>query len=376
MAYDDGWYLHPKLRPILERTYGIIVYQEQVMQIAQALCGYSLGQADVLRRIIGKKKQSEMGPAMERFIRDGVANGVDEETMIEIARQIDTFANYSFNIAHAAAYGYTSYQAAYVKAHFPLAFWCGRLNAYLGDREDTVRYVAECKKSGIEILLPDVMLSDRRWKVEGESLRTGYAAVKNLGENTVINHQTRDLKDFIRFNKHMNKRVVESMVKAGMFGGNRAELLWLNEAYRKYLAQQAYCQEMMVEWLGRGNEKKVSEWRDKLCKVSMPEFPGGEFDDTAGENEVLGFSNGEILDGFVSSGCNNTTTLCGEVVAFRSRLDKKKNKMAFVMFRTKNGMRELVMFHRNYREMEVGKVYIVELKETQIIDMMEARKVA
>ena len=367
----------PLLEPILARTQGVILYQEQIMQICQAMCGYSLGQGDVLRRIIGKKKQGEMEPALEKFIAAGVAQGHDPAVVASVASQIVTFANYGFNVAHAASYGYTSYQTAYIKAHYPLAFWCGRLNAYLGDRPDTVQYVSECKHIGMEILLPDIMKSQRRWTVEGESLRTGYAAVKNLGESTEINERTTDIKEFIKANKHMNKRVVESMIKGGMFPGDRAELLWLNEAYRKYLSDQQGCVAAIADWAAQGKEARVNFWQNKLNNLQSPKYPGGlAHNDSEGESEVLGFSEKDILTQYNTSGCNSTTVLCGEVVSFNSKLDKKKNKMAFVGFRTKTGVQELVMFHRTFKELEVGKVYVVELKQTQIIDSMEARKIA
>jgi DNA polymerase III subunit alpha len=368
---------HPLLEPILRRTHGIVLYQEQIMQICQVMCGYSLGEGDVLRRIIGKKKLSEMGPAIEKLIAAGVSNGHNQELMRHIADQIVTFANYGFNIAHAAAYGYTAYQTAYVKAHFPLAFWCGRLNAYLGDREDIVSYVAECKGQGIEVLLPDIMKSERGWKVEGESLLAGYACVKNLGENTKINHRTTDIVEFIKNNQHMNKRVVESMILAGMFPGNRGELLYLNEEYRKFLSAQHNCVAMMSEYQQQGKPDRVKFWQDKMQKLIQPKYTGdGAFNNAEGESSVLGFSNEDILGQYVTTGCNGANTLCGEVVSFNSRLDKKKNKMAFVTLRTKQGVRELVMFHRKYREMVVGKVYIVEIENTQIVDLMEARKSA
>lgn len=240
-----------------------------------------------------------------------------------------------------------------------------------------MQYVAECRQNGIDILMPDIMKSERGWVVEEDSLRCGYSAIMYLGENTVINHKTTDLGEFIKNNRHLNKRAVESMIKAGMFPGDRGKLIAYNEDFRGYLAAQENAAAKLSEFTASGKKDRIDFWTKRLQSLVPPklirEVP---IDISAAESEALGFSLHDILDQYNTAGCNGTNIICGEVLTFRTKLDKKKNKMAFVMMRTKKGLKELVMFHRNFRDMTPGKVYIVELEDTRIKDLMEAKKIA
>jgi DNA polymerase-3 subunit alpha len=240
-------YLHPALEPILRDTHGVIVYQEQVMQIAQALAGYTLGDADNLRRAMGKKKLDEMALERERFLR-GVAEQrtADARLAAEIFDQMETFAAYGFNKSHSAAYAVITYQTAFLKAHYRTEFMAGLLSLEAGDADNTFKNIAECREHGIAILQPDVNESRENFTVAGDAIRFGFGAVKGIGSKAIeaIIAARRDggpftsLHDFcLRVRGTMvNRKVLESLVACGAFDQlerNRARL-WhgLDDALR------------------------------------------------------------------------------------------------------------------------------------------------
>ena len=231
-------YLHAALEPILRDTYGVIVYQEQVMQIAQALAGYSLGDADNLRRAMGKKKKEEMAVERRRFLAGVRAQATTDEKLAgEIFDQMETFAAYGFNKSHSAAYAAITYQTAYLKAHYPTEFMAGLLSLEASDTDSTYKNLAECRDRGIAILPPDVNESREDFTVAGDTIRFGLAAVKGVGSKaieTIIAARAdgpfTSLHDFaLRVRSQLvNRRVAESLVKCGAFDSlerNRARLL-------------------------------------------------------------------------------------------------------------------------------------------------------
>src|SRR3989454_7233783 len=179
-------YLPPALEPILRDTYGVIVYQEQVMQIAQALAGYSLGDADNLRRAMGKKKKEVMAVERQRFL-SGVATRGTTNTSVaaEIFDQMETFAAYGFNKSHSAAYALITYQTAYLKAHYPTEFMAGLLSLEAGNVDATYKNIAECRERGIAILPPDVNASREDFTAAGDTIRFGLGAVKGVGSKAI-----------------------------------------------------------------------------------------------------------------------------------------------------------------------------------------------
>jgi DNA polymerase-3 subunit alpha len=240
-------YLHPALEPILRDTYGVIVYQEQVMQIAQALAGYSLGDADNLRRAMGKKKAEEMAAERERFLR-GVAERrtADGRLAAEIFDQMETFAAYGFNKSHSAAYAVITHQTAYLKAHYRTEFMAGLLTLESGDADNTFKNIAECREHNIAILQPDVNESREDFTVVGHAIRFGLGAVKGIGSKAIeaIIGARQDggpfssLHDFcLRVRGQVvNRKVLESLIACGAFDTierNRARL-WtgLDDALR------------------------------------------------------------------------------------------------------------------------------------------------
>jgi DNA polymerase-3 subunit alpha len=231
-------YLHPALEPILADTYGVIVYQEQVMQIAQALAGYSLGDADNLRRAMGKKKAEEMAKERERFLC-GVAarQTADAETAEAIFDQMETFAAYGFNKSHSAAYAVITYQTAYLKAHYRVEFMAGLLSLEAGDTDNTFKNIAECRERGIRVLAPDVNESREDFTVVGDAIRFGLGAVKGVGSKAIeaiIAGRTEggpftSLHDFcLRVRGQVvNRKVLESLIACGALDSierNRARL--------------------------------------------------------------------------------------------------------------------------------------------------------
>jgi len=231
-------YLHPKLKPILENTYGIGVYQEQMMQIARDLAGYTLPEADTLRKAIGKKIKSLLDEQREKLIKGMVKNGIDERTAKAIWELFPPFARYGFNKSHAACYALIGYRTAYLKAHYPVEFMTALLNAEVNDIERVSFLVQEAKQAGIEVLPPDINASFVHFYPEGARIRFGLLAIKNVGEHItrhIIEERARggpfaNMADFLNRIQHkdLNKKSLESLIKAGVFdslGEDRNTLL-------------------------------------------------------------------------------------------------------------------------------------------------------
>ncbi len=215
----------PELKDILEETCGVILYQEQVMQIANRLAGFSLGEADMLRRAMGKKKNEEMAAQREKFMTGCAANKIPEKKADGIFDLMEEFAGYGFNKSHSCAYALLAYQTAYLKTHYPVEFMAAMLTSETGNTDKVVKYINEARSMSITVLPPDVNASDLYFTPIGEAIRFGLAAIKNVGENTVkaicearaSDGRFKSLYDFcerieVRF---LNKRVFESLIKSG-----------------------------------------------------------------------------------------------------------------------------------------------------------------
>jgi DNA polymerase-3 subunit alpha len=227
-------HIHPLLEPILKETYGVIVYQEQVMEIARALAGYTLGEADLLRRAIGKKEKELMQNLKSDFIERAKSRGIAEEIAEKVFDLIEKFADYGFNKSHAGAYALLSYQTAYLKAHYPLYFLASILTYEVGKSEEVSKYLSVAERMKIKVLPPDVNKSGAGFIVEGQTLRLGLQAIKNVGEEAVKEIiSKRPYRSFIEFcqkvdSQKVNQRVVSALIKAGAFDSlepNRAKLL-------------------------------------------------------------------------------------------------------------------------------------------------------
>jgi DNA polymerase-3 subunit alpha len=230
-------YLHPLLEPILKETYGVILYQEQVMKIASNLGGFSLGQADLVRRAMGKKKPEVLAALREQFMQGAIGKRVPRETAAAIFDLLEYFAGYGFNKSHSAAYALIVYQTAYFKSNYPQEFMAALLTSVIGNADKIALYIEECRRIGILILPPDVNRSKAYFSPEGSAIRFGLLGIKNIGIGAIkriINERKSgeylSLADFCRraSNQLVNKRVLESLIKAGACnfpGSNRNQML-------------------------------------------------------------------------------------------------------------------------------------------------------
>ncbi len=292
-------YLVPELEPILKETYGVIVYQEQVMKIAQVLAGYSLGEADILRRAMGKKKPEVMAAQKERFVRGAVERGIPEDKAIQIFDLMEKFAGYGFNKSHSAAYALVAFQTAYLKAHYPLCFMTALLSYEMEKAEQVVKYVHVCRQMGIDILPPDVNESEVAFTISGEKIRFGLAAVKNVGEGAIeeILKARREggpfksLEDFcLRVDlKKVNRRVLEALIKSGAMdslGATRAALMEVLDKMLDWVQARRKAREMgQVSIFDLAVQDTAP--RSPIKVPDLPEWPPSR--KLAYEKEALGF---------------------------------------------------------------------------------------
>ena len=230
-------YAHPLLEGILKDTYGTILYQEQIMAIFQTLADYSLGGADMVRRMMGKKKLQQMAEQKSIFVEATAKKGMSSEAATKLFEQIESFAKYCFNKAHSSAYAFVAYQTAYLKAHYPVEFMCAMLTSVADKQEKTQQYILQCQAQGIEVLAPDINKSNSQFTPDGKNIRFGLASIKNVGEAVIeqIENERKDkpFESFFDFcsrvdSKCLNKRTLESLIKAGAFASiekSRKQLL-------------------------------------------------------------------------------------------------------------------------------------------------------
>ncbi len=382
-------YLHPKLEPILKETYGVILYQEQVMKIAQVLAGYSLGEADVLRKAMGKKKPEVMAEQREKFVKGAVERGIDKETAEHIFDIMEKFAGYGFNKSHSTAYAMVAYQTAYLKAHYPLCYMAALLSYEMDKAEEVMKYVAVCKKMNIAVYPPDINRSEVSFSIEGEGIRYGLAAIKNVGVAAVeeIVKERKRAGEFSSFEDfctrvdlgRINRRVLEALIKAGAFdslGTSRATLMSnldgiMDWAQKERIARQK-GQISIFSVAGSGdsgisklNLKEVPEWSTEK-KLSY-------------EREALGFYlSGHPLEAYEewlkAVATHSVSTLDrardGESVLFgaavstvRVKSTKRGEKMAFVRLEDGESVVEAIvfpeLFGRTQQFLEEGALLLV-----------------
>ena len=291
-------YLHPDLRPVLEETYGVILYQEQVMQIAQVLAGYTLGGADLLRRAMGKKKPEEMAKQREIFVGGSCKRGVDENTATRIFDLMEKFAGYGFNKSHSAAYALLAYQTAYLKAHYPAAFMAAVMSADMDNTDRLVVIKDDCRQMGLELLPPNVNESAYHFSIAGQAaILYGLGAIKSVGRSAVesiIEERNRrgpfkTLSEFCRRVDHdkVNRRTVEAMIKAGALDGcgvNRRTLMPQLPVAMKAAEQQARAAEAgqndmfgmapVVEPVTEARVEELLEWNEGVLLSNEKEALG------------------------------------------------------------------------------------------------------
>src|SRR5271157_54133 len=289
----------PELKEILQETLGVIVYQEQVMQAANKLAGYSLGEADLLRRAMGKKNAEEMAKQRERFVQGATQRGFPPRKIEKIFDLMAQFAGYGFNKSHSAAYALLAYHTAYLKTHHPLDFMAALLTSVTGSTDDVVKYINECREMGIAVEPPDINVSDANFTPHGQAIRFGLAAVKNVGGNAIESivaarkRLGRNFKSFYEFCEEvdlrlLNKRVLESLIKSGAMDGfgRRAQLMKaLDTAIEQAQKTQRDAESGQHGLFGVFADESAQQANDAL-----PDAPDwDEHTRLQAEKEILGF---------------------------------------------------------------------------------------
>lgn len=387
-------YIHPSLEPILNVTYGCIVYQEQVMQIVQQIGGYSLGRADLVRRAMSKKKMSVMEEERNNFIygskdEDGnvlikgaLANGVDEKSANEIYDLMIDFANYAFNKSHSVAYSVVAYRTAFLKRYYPKEFMASQISSFMSSPKQVALYAEELKRLNIKLLPPSVNESRNKFTVEEDSVRFGLKAVKNVGDNFIdaIVEARKEKKftsmtDFIRRvvevnSSAINKRALESLIKAGAFDflpGNRA----------KYLAVYERILESVQSGIKNNVKGQFSMFNEKTDEDDLPNLK--DFDEKTKLNmeyEMLGiYASGHPLNPYRNAIENNSSTntskifenpvngqnvkISGIIKQKRNLITKNNKMMCFATLEDFFGTIELIVFPNVFQNYG----YLVEEEE-------------
>ena len=365
----------PELKEVLEETYGVIVYQEQVMQIANRLGGFSLGQADLLRRAMGKKKHKEMAAQRERFVQGAVDKGFPKKQVVRIFDLMEQFAGYGFNKSHSAAYAFLAYITAYLKTHYPVEFMAAVLTSETGNTDKLVLYINECRELGIPLLPPDIQASSWNFMPAGDSIRFGLGAVKNVGYNAIdsilaarksegkfesLYHfcETVDL-------RLLNKRVLESLIKAGAMDCLQARRSQLFAVVDR--AMEAGQKLQRARESGQ-HDLFGTSWKPVTDQALLPDAADWPESQTlAGEKEVLGlYMTGHPLQKYEaqirSLGATETASLpdfspqaevavAGIIAAVKTARSKKGDLWATVSLEDLTGKAELMVFPEAYRRL-------------------------
>ncbi len=363
-------YPHPKMESILKETYGVIVYQEQVMKIATDIAGFTLAKADLMRRAMGKKNKEEMAKLKSEFIEGAVRLGTERKLAGEIFDLIEKFASYGFNKSHSVAYSIVAYQTAYLKAHYPAEYMAATLSSEIGDTDKIVMLINDCRKRGLRVLPPDVNESGMDFQVVNGDIRFGLCAIKGVGENAIQSViRTREehgkFENFFDFCRRVdlrlvNKKCLESLVQAGAFdsmGGHRA--LYYENIERAAAFGAAYQEQSLSGQSSLFDTGGVQ--RQIISYPSLPDVPAwSEHERLMREKNVLGFFvSGHPLQRFeqeVNEFANvrfgdigtfksgSTARACGIITSVKRKIDKRGRTMAFVTLEDFTGSAECIVF--------------------------------
>ncbi len=367
-------YLHPILEPILKDTFGIILYQEQVMQIASAMGGFSLGQADLMRRAMGKKKESVLKAQRESFIGGATNNGISEEIANEVFDLLVYFAGYGFNKSHSAAYAYIAYQTAYLKAHYFPEFMAATMSSFMTNMDKLTYYINECRRHNVAVLGPDINSSEYSFVVQGDAIRFGLGGVKNVGDNAIeklvqdrqMHGPFTSLLDFCTRldSKVTNKRLLESLIRCGAmdsFPENRQQLLGMYEQ-----AQSIGSKKQKEE--SQGTMSLFGEGPQSFDTLVVPDVEGlPQEERLRDEKEFTGFyitghpleayakqlesltdisrlrDHGEELDG-------KRITIGGLIADKTDRMTRTNQLMSIIRVEDFTGRTDVVVFPKVYQE--------------------------
>lgn len=367
-------YIVPELEAILKDTYGVILYQEQVMQIAVALAGFTMGEADILRKAMGKKKKELIDRQKQPFVEGAARRGIPRDKAEAIFDLMAQFGGYGFNKSHSAAYALVAYQTAYLKAHYPVEYMCALMTTEAGDTEKIIRYINACRRMGIPIRPPDVNESRLGFHPAGRAIRFGLSAIKGIGEAAVdailvarAEGPFQSVEDFLaRVDlRRVNRRAVESLVKAGAFDSldpNREEILARLPALME-TAQEEARQREAGQFALFGGTKPASARRAERAAAGLT--AGSRSERLAHEREALGFYiTGHPLDSYAAEAeifANTTSARIGSlrpgsearmggiVAAVKARTTRRGEKMAFVTLEDLEGLVEVVVFSKVYK---------------------------
>lgn len=367
-------YDHPDLEPSLKQTYGVIVYQEQVMQVAQIIGGFSLGKADIMRRAMGKKKVSVMEAMKEEFIQGAIEKGYKKEFAKNTFEMLEPFAGYGFNKSHAAAYSVVAYQTAYLKANYPVEFMAANLTNEINSPDKLTQYINETKSMGIEILPPNINLSEQKFNAVDGQVVYGLNGIKNVGSAAVdaivserdANGPFESFMDYLnRVDlKVVNKKVLESLIQCGAFdvlGDNRATLLLNLEGITQYVSQRKAAEQygqvslfdiQEEESLGNfslapAEDLSLSEklqLEKQLLGFYFSGHPMDEYREVWKKSVVIDLSQPERF--ITKSKCN----LLGMVLGCRTIITKRGEPMAFGEIEDFNGRIELIFFPKVWQQ--------------------------
>lgn len=375
-------YAHPLLEPVLKDTYGTIVYQEQIMQVFQVLADYSLGQADQVRRMMGKKDQKSMEEQREKFIEASAKHDMKKEDAEKLFNQILAFASYCFNRSHSAAYAFVAYQTAYLKCHYPVEYLSALLSSVSDNKDQTQLYIEEAQKFGIKVLPPDINKSYLEYTPDGDNIRFGLAAIKQVGEAVVEaiikeredNGEFKNIFDFTRRidTKYVNKKSLEGLIKAGAFSNiekSRKQLMnnieHIIDVTSKEAKDRAIGQVNLFASLG-GEDDFASaqyqligsdeEFTDKEIQMFEKEFLG--FYVTSHPlfslRDKMQFLMTHRISELKSCKEEESVTLCGLITATR-QIPTKKDPSKFLRFVTLEdltGKVDCVCFHKKLMELQ------------------------
>jgi DNA polymerase-3 subunit alpha len=395
-------YPHPDLEPILKSTYGVILYQEQVMQIAQVLAGYTLGNADLLRRAMGKKKPEEMARQRASFVSGACERGVNESTAHFIFDLMEKFAGYGFNKSHSAAYAWLSYQTAWLKAHYPAEYMAAVMSADIDNTDKIIRFIEDCKKMNLSILPPDINRSDYHFTVDREGrIVYGLGAIKGVGEAALENclenrTQAGPFKTLFDFchrvdSRKVNRRIMESLIRSGAMDCLKVGRATLTATLDKALMQAE--QKNRNEEVGQQDLFNFSLSEDKLSPMEIDYIETPEWSDEIrllGEKETVGiYLTGHPIDRYeqelsqlvhakiatLKPVKEKTMIIGGFVVETRFLFTKNNHRMGVLTLDDRSGRMEVVVFPDLYTKskeiLEKGQLLVVE-GEVSIDDYTES----
>nr|WP_298968937.1 DNA polymerase III subunit alpha [uncultured Halomonas sp.] len=395
VSYPHPDYQHELLKPVLSPTYGIILYQEQVMQIAQVMAGYSLGQADMLRRAMGKKKPEEMAKQRDGFMEGCAANGIDKDLAGNIFDLVEKFAGYGFNKSHSAAYALVSYQTAWLKAHYPGPFMAAVMSTEMDNLDKVVPLIEECRNLKLTVTPPDVNVGGYKFTVDTDArVVYGLGAIRGVGEGPIgaiveareADGPFKDIFDFCRRidPKRMNKRTLEALIRSGALdtiGPNRAVLFAAMEDALKAAAQNHANQNLgMLDMFGDAfsNDAEAGEGDSNVYAEYINAREWTDRERLSGEKDTLGlYLTGHPIDEyerelkrFVSTRISDLKPsrdpqrVAGLVVGVRTMKSKRGDTMAFITLDDRTGRIEASLFGELFEQLrgqiEADQVLIVE----------------